>query len=267
MANFSFVSNTTKYQPANALALGKAAKLAYDSKQKIKKEVTSWGFGKFEFFDRDDTQAFVAGNDDAIIVAFRGTQPNKLQDWITDADFELVDGPFGKVHAGFYRALRVVWREVSQAIRDFQDKGQSLWFTGHSLGAALATLAVATLRADDKPVYGLYTFGHPRTGDRTFAANFNVDFKPRCFRFVHNNDVVTRVPLRAMTYSHVGTFLYFDKGGKLDDDLACWYRLLDSVEGRIEDLGKPGTDGIKDHSMDTYLKWLEKNKNENPFAS
>jgi len=69
-----------------------------------------------------------------------------------------------------------------------------------------------------------------------------------------------------MNFSHVGTFLYFDKDGKLDDDLSCWYRLLDRVEGRIEDLGKPGTDGIKDHDMNKYLKWLEKNKNVDPFA-
>ena len=41
--------------------------------------------------------------------------------------------------------------------------------------------------------------------------------------------------------------------------------MLDSVKGRIEDLGKPGTDGIKDHDMNKYLKWLEKNKSENPF--
>lgn len=28
------------------------------------------------------------------------------------------------------------------------------------------------LRADDKPVYGLYTYGYPRTGDREFADRF-----------------------------------------------------------------------------------------------
>ena len=266
MSDFAFAPNTTKYQPSNALALGKCANLAYESKQKIKNTVSSWGFGKFEFFDRDETQAFVTGNNDAIIVAFRGTEPKKLQDWVTDADFDLVDGPLGEVHDGFYRALRFVWRELSKATKDFQDKGQSLWFTGHSLGAALATLAVASLRADDKPVHGLYTFGQPRTGSRDFAANFNQDFKPRCFRFVNNNDIVPRVPLRAMTYSHVGTFLYFDKDGNLSEDLHWWYRLLDSVDGRIEDLGKPGTDGIKDHSMDKYQKWLDKNKDINPFT-
>lgn len=105
MAEFSLAPNATKYQPINALALGKTARLAYDGRQKIKNTVNSWGFGKFEFFDRGDTQAFVAGKDNAIIVAFRGTQPDKLQDWVTDADFELVDGLFGKVHDGFYKSV------------------------------------------------------------------------------------------------------------------------------------------------------------------
>jgi len=267
MPNFSFVSDTTKYRPVNAYWLGKAASLAYDNEPKIKREVHSWGFSNFRFFDQADTQAFITGKEDMIIIAFRGTQPEKLQDWINDADFDLVDGPFGKVHDGFYRALGRVWRDVAKAIKEFQDQGQSLWFTGHSLGAALATLAVATLRAEDKPVHGLYIFGQPRTGDRSFATNFNADFKPRCFRFVNNNDVVTRVPLRTMNYSHVGTFLYFDKDGNLTDDLHWWYQFLNRVEGRIEDLGKPGTDGLKDHSMDRYLKWLQKNINVNPFES
>ena len=200
-----------------------------------------------------------------IIVAFRGTEPKKLQDWLTDADFDLVEGPFGQVHDGFNRALRHVWRDLARSIKEFQDNGQSLWFTGHSLGAALATLAVATLREEDKPVHGLYTFGQPRTGDRHFERTFNADFKPRCFRFVNNNDVVTRVPLRAMKYSHVGTFLYFDADGNLTDDLHWWYRFLDRVEGRIEDLGKLGTDGIKDHSMNRYIANLEQNTGVNPF--
>ena len=98
---------------------------------------------------------------------------------------------------------------------------------------------MASLRDEDKPVHGLYTFGQPRTGDRNFERTINADFKPRCFRFVNNNDVVTRVPLRAMNYSQVGTFLYFDAEENLTDDLHWWYQFSDRVEGRIDDLGKP----------------------------
>lgn len=266
MNKFSFNPNTTRYDPQNALWLGKAAQLAYDDEKKIKSEVGKWGFRKkFHFFQKRETQAFLIGNATMILVAFRGTEPTKLKDWMTDVDFDLVDGPAGKVHHGFWGALNDVWREIYASIKEHQNKGQSLWFTGHSLGAALATLAVAKLRLKvDKPVNGLYTFGQPRTGDRDFARAFNADFKAQTFRFVNNNDAVTRVPLRAMTYSHVGRFLYFDNNGNLQDDIHWWGKLLDRVKGRIDDFLTPGTDGIKDHSMDRYVKNLKKNKEAKP---
>jgi hypothetical protein len=43
-------------------------------------------------------------------------------------------------------------------IANWQIKAQSLWLTGHSLGAALATLGMASLGEEGKPVNGLYTF-------------------------------------------------------------------------------------------------------------
>ena len=92
MSDFSFVPTTTKYHPKNALSLGKAAGVAYEDEQKIRQEVISWGFGKFKFFDHAGTQAFLAGREDMIIVAFRGTEPAKLKDWLTDTDFDLVEG-------------------------------------------------------------------------------------------------------------------------------------------------------------------------------
>ena len=116
-------------------------------------------------------------------------------------------------------------------------------------------------------MHGLYTFGQPRVGGKTFARNFDLDFKSRTFRFVNNNDVVTRVPTRAMGYRHVGQVLVFDSSGKLQTDLHFWNTFVNRIVGRIEDLGKPGTDGIKDHSMARYVKNLERKDNQkNPYV-
>lgn len=109
MTSFSFNPDTTRYEPQNALWLGQAAKLAYENQATIESETATWGFNKCHFFDKRETQAYAIANDKMIIVAFRGTEPKKLQDWMTDADLDFVDGMGGKVHEGFSRALTYIY--------------------------------------------------------------------------------------------------------------------------------------------------------------
>jgi triacylglycerol lipase len=149
-----------------------------------------------------------------------------------------------------------------------------------ALGAALATLAVAKLRLErDEAVNGLYNFGQPRAGDAEFARVFDLDFAPQTFRYVNDQDIVPRVPLRLMQYSHVGTFRYFDENGTQQDDADWWdivtNRIREPIEalipallpvtrGRIpaflanvDDRLRPHVEAIEDHSMDQYLANLE----------
>ncbi|HJW86670.1 MAG TPA: lipase family protein [Candidatus Brocadiaceae bacterium] len=234
MCAFDFEGNIRNYSKKNAFWLGKASQIAYKSSNEAKSETASWGLNEFVYFDYRDTQGFLAGNKEVLFIAFRGTKD--LRDWMTDLDVGLVGGPGGKVHEGFLNALGYVWRDIWQYVQA-QRQRRSLWVTGHSLGAALATLAVAKLRLEkDEAVNGLYTFGQPRTGDREFAKNFDADFLDQTFRYVNNNDIVTRVPFRTMNYSHVGTFKYFDENGDQRDNISWWDKVVDRVNGRIEDL-------------------------------
>lgn len=258
MASFDFNPNTRNYSLENAYWLSRASQLAYENESKISQGIQAWGFNDFKYYEHKklDTQAFIAGNQEMLMLAFRGTA--SLKDWMTDINIDLINGPDGKVHEGFSMAISSVWRDIWSFIRN-ERKGRALWITGHSLGAALATLAVAKLRLEkDEPVNGLYTFGQPRTGDREFQKNFDADFVSQTFRFVYNNDIVARIPFRSMHYSHVGTFKYIDKKGTISEDISWWDIIADRVHGRIEDLLKPGTDGIKDHAIDNYVKFLEK---------
>nr|WP_090580074.1 lipase family protein [Nitrosomonas sp. Nm58] len=88
-----------------------------------------------------------------MLVAFRGTEPDDLKDWLTDAQFDLTDGSIknikNKVHRGFHEALNAAWPQLEGAIADLRTHNQAIWVTGHSLGAALATLAVARLSLGD----------------------------------------------------------------------------------------------------------------------
>lgn len=257
-----FDPRTTQYRPQNALLLAKVALVAYQSPESIKPEVEKWGLSQFVFIDRKDTQVFLAGDSEIILIAFRGTEPERLQDWMTDAQIKRKAGLYGKVHRGFLRALQSVWSEIQVIIEKWQTQAQSLWVTGHSLGGALATLAMATFGEKAKPVHGLYTFGQPRVGGKTFAKNFDLDFQSQTFRFVNNNDVVIRVSTRAMGYRHIGRVVVFDSKGMLQTDPHFWNIFVNRLVGRVEDLGKPGTDGIKDHSMVRYVKNLERKDNQ-----
>ncbi len=249
------------YHANNAMCLACAANLAYLEEAEIAPVIKGWGFSQFRFFDHSATQAFACGNAKTILIAFRGTEPSKLKDWMTDLKARKEKGPVGKVHRGFKHALNKVWPEVTDYISSIRTRNQKLWFTGHSLGAALATLAAARIQlVEGVPVQGLYTFGHPRTGDNEFSENLDSALSEVVYRFVNNNDVVPRVPLRKMGYRHVGRFVYFTSKGTITNRISVWQRRLDRVKGRISDLGKPGTDGVKDHDMSRYVRLVRKNR-------
>lgn len=259
-AQFPFDAQTTAYSLANAYWLAQASNIAYAEKDRIQPEAAKLGLDRFAFLSKDDTEGFVAANEKIIVVAFRGTEATHLQDILTDAKIHKVKGPFGVMHRGFLRGFELVKDDMLAAIGRFRnaDRPQSLWCTGHSLGAALAVVAVAMLLAEGQTVDGLYNFGQPRVGDQVFADEFNRRFAGRHFRFVNNNDTVTRVPPREFGYRHTGELRYIDTAGQIQTDISFWQLFLDRVKGRIEDFLKPGTDGLKDHSMRLYMEHIEK---------
>ena len=270
MANFQFNPNTTRWQPQNALSLAMASKLAYENNSTIEATAATWGFTKSDFIESPqgvewDTQVFVASNADAVLVAFRGTQPEKLNDWITDADIVLAHAEVGPVHFGFWAALQSVWDKLEQTIKVHQNRAQSLWFTGHSLGAALATLAVAKLRLRLKPIHGVYTFGSPRVGSLEFTDRFDNDFGEFTFRYVNNSDVVTRVPTREMGYRHVGTSLTFDADGAVHADMHFWNKLLERLRGDLNEFLQGKIAAFNDHAIQNYVANADKNLLRNPF--
>ncbi|MDH3647531.1 MAG: lipase family protein [Gammaproteobacteria bacterium] len=257
--DISFDSGATTYKPTNAYWLARAANIAYQDKSTIQAAVADIGLDNFQFLSHRDTEGYIAANERNIVVAFRGTEPSHIQDLLSDAKIHKVRGPLGRVHRGFLHAFELVKDDMFDGIQRFrnEDKPQSVWCTGHSLGAALAVVAVAELLAEDQTVNGLYNFGQPRVGNKEFAHEFNSRFSDRHFRFVNNNDTVTRVPPREFGYKHTGTLRYIDNKGEIREAMGAWKRFLDRLKGRADDLLDPGTDGLKDHSMGQYVEHIE----------
>jgi triacylglycerol lipase len=241
----------------NSQALGRAAQIAYKDPKTIENTLLEWDMKLVHFFDRQNTQAYLAKNDQTCILAFRGTQPNVLRDWLYDLDCRLVDGPRGtkgRIHIGFQNALNAIWPEVWTTLK--KERGsRTLWITGHSLGGALAVLATARLHfTEAQPINGTYTYGQPRVGDPEFCACFDQGFGNNTFRFVNYQDIVPRVPPRNLGFEHQGKFFFFNVN-KYDPDTTWDKVLLRKVGNTIREI--VDTNDISDHYMDNYLLKLK----------
>jgi len=243
------------FNASNAERLGRAADLVYENNATIAKTAKTWKMELVKSFKHKETQAYIIGDNDTWILAFRGTEIKKVKDITTDLNALLVNGLGGKIHKGFRDALSFVWTDLWNTLKA-ERKSRTLWVTGHSLGGALATLAVAKLRQEKKQsVNGLYTFGSPRVGNKKFADKFNNDFKRYTYRFVNDNDAVPHVPSEDMNFSHVGTRMHFDEKGKLNNKKKK-SSFLKKIVDRAEDVVT--LDNLRDHQMSNYLKNLKR---------
>jgi hypothetical protein len=162
------------------------------------------GFARERFISAGGTECFVAHDIDAKLtaVAFRGTAG--LRDIVTDLmTWRVRWTPGGKVHAGFAYALRRIWPTL---VLSLGDREARLIYTGHSLGAALATLAATLV-----PPEALYTFGSPRVGDARFVALLE---DVRCVRTTGCSDLVCAVPPAWLGFRHCGPHAYVDRDGR-----------------------------------------------------
>lgn len=158
-------------------------------------------------------QAYLARIDDAIIIAFRGTEPSYLRNWILDLDAIKAQYPDNEekslVHKGFLDAYKSLSPEIMKYVAAHSD-AVHVSITGHSLGGAMATLCHVDLARAFPPLkLALYTFGSPRVGNDYF-----VDIANRSgtisWRVVHKRDVVTQIPFMFMGFSHVGSEVWYD---------------------------------------------------------
>lgn len=186
------------------LLCAEMSRLAYADSEVVTPALARIGFSVVGFIGQGDPaagsqthgiQGFAARNaaHGLTVLAFRGTASNQFDDLISDLDTlqaDFRDG--GRVHTGFLKAYELrVRRPVTELLRD---RPGPLLVTGHSLGAALATLA-----ALDTPPAALITFGSPRVGDARFA---RLCEGLTVHRFVHGCDVVARIPPEQFDREH-----------------------------------------------------------------
>lgn len=219
---------------------------------KITQKLSTLGFQPLGFFeskghDRNGgTHCFVALHDDVVkenklaVVAFRGTDKDDPTDLLDDVEAPLVDwNGLGKVFDGFKDALAEIQTDLLPVVQKIDCR---LLFTGHSLGAALATLL-----ASIKTPNALHTIGSPRIGDHDFVASLN---GVNNFRYVDCCDIVTQLPPTFLGYAHLGDPCYIDRNRRVNknpsDALVCSDRLRARADYLLEYAWKSGNVGFRD---------------------
>ncbi|MFC6634675.1 lipase family protein [Microbulbifer taiwanensis] len=148
-------------------------------------------FEPIAFYDRSETQAFLARMDEGagrkvLTLCFRGTEMNP---WDIAANLKFTlepSGDQGRVHAGFKQAFEYIRGDLERDLDRHPD--HPLYSFGHSLGGALALICTRELNARGHGA--TYVYGAPRTGDRLYFSSV----KTPIYRLEIGGDPVPMVP-------------------------------------------------------------------------
>ena len=233
---FKNFSATSALDLSTARGLMWASQLVYEleaiasakSVDKVKRIVSRWGMDYVGILSvagfSDDIlrlvpgaklvvrDALVISGHGALIVAFCGTDPPRLQDW--RVNFEALAAA-GGVSMGFGRVAATFAPQVKEHAARNPDL--KLFLAGHSLGGALAVAVASLLDRQGCDVEAVHTFGMPRAGDPAFQNDYDGRLGARTFRFVHGDDLVPTVPparFGKIEHRHVGWLIQCDTGAK-----------------------------------------------------
>jgi len=203
---------------------------------------------------RTGTQVWIHANSEekAVVVAFRGTEANRLKDLITDLSImptrlrwrqecdltmnENVQHKKIRVHSGFRAAYESIWSSVMTIVENITHWSPewTICVTGHSLGGAIATLCAfefANRRdaAGNTPYVMMMNFGAPRLGNREFVRAYGRTV-PESYRVVNKLDIIHKIPF---FLKHVQREISFEEDGDVIVDKRQSIR-LEAMESPTE---------------------------------
>ncbi|ORZ30200.1 Alpha/Beta hydrolase protein, partial [Catenaria anguillulae PL171] len=154
-----------------------------------------------------------------IFVVFRGSA--NVRNWLDNFEMWQHEWPFQlaanksankvKVHKGFVDAYSNLRGAMTKSLRGLlSDAGKEDWtvvITGHSLGAAMATIAAVDLISAgiglDPAKVKLAVFHSPRVGNSEFSRLVSELGFAKVERVVQDNDIVAHVPGTWLGYEHI----------------------------------------------------------------
>ena len=229
------------------------SKLVYSSNiDHVKKVAGHMGFHTVEYYNSDGAQAYRFCNGCDTVIVCRGTEPTCLNDIRADLRaYPIESETVSRVHWGFKREVDDIWPRVREDIKE----DSILWFGGHSLGGAMATIMASRCYHDTNladPIE-IYTYGSPRVGWSKYVESLG---SMKHYRWVNNNDIVACLPFWILGYRHHGCIRYLNWEGRYIQ-YSSVDELKDRWRGFIQGIRNGSIDFFSDHSIDRYVNLLK----------
>ena len=211
------------------------------------------GFESGRYFSSDGSQAYWLSNEHDSVIVCRGTEPDEWNDIKADLSAVMaLAETVGHVHMGFKKEVDDLWPGIEKALIA-NDK--RLWFTGHSLGGAMATICAGRCQLSHikSEPSAVFTFGAPRTGNRRYVNHANIVQ----YRWVNNNDVIPTLPPMWLGFRHVGDELYIDGAGNVRS-VTGWRRFSDRLRAFVKGIVRLRVDMLSDHLMPYYIDSIDR---------
>lgn len=150
-----------------------------------------------------------------IFVSFRGSE--NIQNWISNIQVSQIT-PYQDtniaVEKGFYNLFYSLQPKIYNIIDKLVAKynTKQLLLTGHSLGAALATLNAFDILYYQRNynISSVITFGSPRVGNIHFAQLFE-SYNIYTNRITHYYDIVPHIPEEFLNYRHISQEVWYNE--------------------------------------------------------
>lgn len=198
---------------AEILKSAKLSELAYKKQSEIPENFE--GMELIKFLDNDNTEMCIFKDtpNNTLYVAFRGS--SEFKDFLSDATCIPRSFMNTVAHRGFVKAFLEVKQDmvdvISGSVKAGGDAAPKIILTGHSLGGALANLALYFFLAIDYKNAWLVTFGSPKVFYANKLNEIHNTFKTRAIRICFSDDAVTNMPpvtpimkLFKRVYTHIG---------------------------------------------------------------
>lgn len=226
------------------------ANAAYNSDDSFRQTAESLGFvftssvhSETGTFNQTDADAVLGASSDGTMnfIAIRGS--HELSDYAIDAfvvptaSFENGGAPI-TLHQGISQYAEAVYSGLRDQLGSSCDAESKtpLWITGHSLGAAAASVVAYQLAREGCDVAGVSLFGTLRSGLSDWQSAYDQAATPigplpyMTTRWVHKNDPMYCLPVGG-AWKHVGFEAHIDSGVSVSSNETVTQ--CDSAEGWI----------------------------------